>query len=150
MKKIIPFLWFNHQAEQAARHYVSVFKNSKITDISRDGKKVFSVSFTLDGQKFIAFNGGPLFKFTPALSLFVDCKDQREVDHYWKKLSQGGTPGRCGWLTDKFGVSWQVIPKALGDLMSDEDQEKSGRVFDAMMKMDKIDVKKLQAAHKGR
>src|SRR5205085_2391013 len=140
MQKIFPFLWFDGKAEQAMKFYVSVFKNSKIVSVSRDGKKVFSATFRLEGQEFIALNGGPQFKFTPAISFFVDCKTQREVDRLWASLSKGGEKGRCGWLKDKFGVSWQIVPSILGKLLYDEDEEKSGRVMQAMLQMGKIDI----------
>lgn len=149
MQQITPFLWFDGKAEQAAKFYCSIFKNSKIIRVSRDGKKVFSVSFKLNGQEFTALNGGPYFEFTPAISFFVDCKTQQEVDRFWEKLSKGGKKSRCGWLQDKFGISWQIIPTILGKLMEDKDDEKSGRVWEAMMGMDKIDIKKLKLAHRG-
>ncbi len=154
MKKITPFLWFDDQAEEAAKFYVSVFKNSKLKSVKRTGKgpkaKAFSVTFQLEGQDFFALNGGPHFKFTPAISLFVDCKDQREVDTLWKKLLKGGKESRCGWLEDKYGLSWQVIPKQLGEMLGDKDPEKAGRAMQAMMKMVKIDVKELKKAYDGR
>ena len=155
-QKITPFLWFNGQAEEAMNHYVSIFKNSSIGDVSRGaasepGAKgaVFSCTFELDGQRFMALNGGPMFKFTEAISMFVSCDTQAEVDELWEKLSDGGTQSRCGWLKDKFGMSWQVIPRALGELMSDKDPQKSQRVMQAMMQMSKIDIDGLKRAHAG-
>jgi len=144
-KKITPFLWFNGSAEQAAKFYTSVFKKSKILH-----SDPMSSEFQLDGQRFIALNGGPHYKFTPAVSFFVSCKTQSEVDYYWKKLSAGGKPGRCGWLQDKFGISWQIVPEILGDLLGDDDEEKSARAMKAMMKMTKLDIAKLKKAHLGR
>jgi predicted 3-demethylubiquinone-9 3-methyltransferase (glyoxalase superfamily) len=153
MQKITPFLWFNDKAEEAANLYVSVFKNSKIDSISRYGDagpgpkgSVMTVNFQLEGQKFIALNGGDHFRFTPALSLFVNCESQQEVDRLWDKLSEGGKKDRCGWLQDRYGLSWQIIPVALMRLMSDPDQQKAGRVMKAMLEMDKIEVEKLEAA----
>lgn len=155
MQKIVLFLWFDNQAEEAVNLYVSIFKNSKINSVRRYGKagpgpegSVMSVTFQLEGQEFYALNGGPHFKFTPAISLFVNCETQQEVDELWEKLSAGGRKDRCGWLQDKFGLSWQIIPKALGELMGDPDPEKSARVVKAMLQMDKIDIKRLQDAHK--
>ncbi len=157
MPKIIPFLWFNDQAEQAASFYVSIFKNSKITKVSRYGDagpgpkgSVMVVEFELDGQTFLALNGGPQFKFTEAISFSVDCKTQKEVDEFWEKLSQGGEQGPCGWLKDKFGLSWQVNPAILGEMLSDPDREKSKRVMEAMLKMNKIVIEDLQRAYEGR
>ena len=142
MNIIIPFLWFDGRAEEAARFYTSIFKNSTIERISE-----MSATFQLDGQKFIALNGGPQFKFTEAISFFVDCRTQDEVDELWEKLSAGGEPGRCGWLKDKFGVSWQIIPSVLVDMLQDEDEEKSERVMNAMLQMDKIDMNGLQRTY---
>jgi predicted 3-demethylubiquinone-9 3-methyltransferase (glyoxalase superfamily) len=147
MHKITPFLWFDGKAELAMKFYVSIFKNSKIVRVNRRDKKVFSVTFLLEGQKFIALNGGPHFKFTPAISFFVDCRTQQEVDRLWTRLSKGGNPQRCGWLTDKFGVSWQIIPSILGDLLQDKDDTKAGRVMNAMLGMRKIDIKGLKKAY---
>lgn len=128
--------------------YVSIFKNSKVLNVSPGPNgKAMSVSFELEGQEFMAFNAGPEFKFTEAISLFVDCKTQEEVDELWEKLSAGGEKGRCGWLKDKFGLSWQIIPSALGELMGDKDPAKSKRVFDAMLKMNKIEIKALRQAY---
>jgi predicted 3-demethylubiquinone-9 3-methyltransferase (glyoxalase superfamily) len=156
MQKIMPFLWFDGKAEEAANFYVSIFKNSKINHVSRYGDagpgpkgSVMIVTFQMEGQSFTALNGGPQYKFTPAISLFVNCEDQAEVDHLWDKLSAGGHPQQCGWLTDKYGVTWQIIPKALIELMQDKDPVKSQRVFKAMMKMIKIDVETLQRAYRG-
>jgi predicted 3-demethylubiquinone-9 3-methyltransferase (glyoxalase superfamily) len=157
MQKITPFLWFDTQAEEAANFYVSIFKNSKIETVSRYGDagpgpkgSVMVIQFQLEGQRFTALNGGPLFSFTPAISLLVDCQTQDEVDDLWRKLSAGGKPDRCGWLKDKYGLSWQIIPSALGKLMSDPDPEKSKRVMQAMLQMDKIDIKRLEQAHQGK
>jgi predicted 3-demethylubiquinone-9 3-methyltransferase (glyoxalase superfamily) len=146
MQKIRTFLWFDHQAEEAANYYVSIFKNSKIISANRTNGKVFLVTFELDGQQFMALNGGPQFKFTEATSLFVNCETQEEVDELWEKLSTGGSPGRCGWLKDKYGLSWQVIPAALGKLMSDPDPKKSQAVMQAMLKMNKIVIADLEQA----
>lgn len=153
MQKITTFLWFNDKAEEAANFYVSLFPNSKIGSISRNGDagpgpkgSVLTVTFQLEGQNFIALNGGPHFSFTPAISLFVNCESQGEVDRLWDKLSEGGKKDRCGWLQDRYGLSWQIIPAALMQLMSDPDKQKAGRVMKAMLEMDKIDVRKLQAA----
>jgi predicted 3-demethylubiquinone-9 3-methyltransferase (glyoxalase superfamily) len=157
MQKITPFLWFDHQAEEAVQFYTSIFKNSKVENMSRYGEAgpgpagtVMSATFQLEGQKFMALNGGPHFKFTEAISLFVDCKTQEEVDELWEKLSAGGEKSRCGWLKDKFGLSWQIIPSVLGELLQDEDDEKSGRVMEAMLQMDKIDINALKQAYEGR
>ena len=151
MKKIIPFLWFDTQAEEAMNFYCSVFKNSKVLGISRgpDGK-AFTVSFELDGQEFMGLNAGPQFKFNEAVSMYVDCKDQAEVDELWVKLTaDGGEESMCGWLKDKYGLSWQIIPKALGELMGDPDPVKAQRVTQAMLQMRKIDVATLQQAYDG-
>lgn len=151
MKKITPFLWFDTQAEDAMNFYASVFKNSKVGDVSRgpDGK-VFSVSFELDGQEFMGLNAGPQFVFNESISFFVHCEDQKEVDEYWNKLiADGGEESMCGWLKDKFGLSWQIVPKQLGELMGDPDPVKSKRVMDAMLKMQKIIVAELQKAYDG-
>ena len=156
MQKITPFLWFDHQAEEAMNFYVSVFKNAQVGTVSRYGPgapvpegTVISCTFTLEGQNFMALNGGPHYQLTPAFSLFVDCKNQAEVDYLWEHLCEGGTPSRCGWLVDRFGVSWQIIPKALGELLEDPDPEKSGRVMQAMMGMVKIDIAGLKKAYAG-
>ena len=147
MPKITPFLWFDTQAEEAMNFYVSIFKNTKAGRIMRAAGRVMSVSFELEGQSFIALNGGPTYQFTPAISLFVDCETQEEVDDLWRKLCAGGNPGRCGWLTDKFGLSWQIIPKGLGEMLSDPDPARSQRVMQAMLKMDKIDIGGLKRAY---
>ena len=155
MQKITPFLWFDSQAEEAATFYTSLFKNSRITGISRYGEagpgpkgSVMMVNFELDGQSFMALNGGPIFKFTPAISLFVNCETQEEVDSLWENLSAGGEKSRCGWLTDKYGVTWQIIPTILGKLMGDPEQKKAGQVMKAMLQMDKIDIKRLEEAYR--
>src|SRR5205085_3101208 len=154
MQKIITILWFEEKADEATNFYASLFKNSKIGSVHRYGKagpgpegSVMMINFELEGQYFMALNGGPTFKFTPAISLFVNCDSQEEVDALWDKLSAGGRKDRCGWLQDKYGLSWQIIPKALGQLMSDPDPQKSGRVMKAMLQMDKIDVNKLKEAY---
>ena len=151
MKKITPFLWFDDQAEEALRFYVSVFKDSKILEVTPGpGGKAFTVRADIDGQELIGLNAGPQFKFTEAISLFVDCKDQAEVDDLWAKLSaNGGEEGSCGWLKDRFGLSWQIVPRALAELMGDPDRAKGKRVSDAMLKMKKIDIAELQRAHGG-
>ena len=155
MRRITPFLWFDTQAEEAAKFYVSVFPTSKILKTARYGEagpgpkgSVMTVEFELDGQRMIALNGGPQFKFTEAFSLVVDCKDQKEVDHYWSKLSQGGEESMCGWLKDRYGLSWQVTPTILVELLSSPDPKKSRRVMEAMLKMRKIDIAALKAAAK--
>lgn len=149
MNKITPFLWFNNNAKEAADYYCSIFKNSRIIDVSYEGKSdvVFSVSFELEGQAFQALNGGPYYSFTPAISLFVDCETQDEVNTLWDKLIAGGEPSRCGWLKDQFGLSWQIIPKQLRQLMRYPDPIKSKHVVDAMMQMIKIDIKTLEQAY---
>jgi predicted 3-demethylubiquinone-9 3-methyltransferase (glyoxalase superfamily) len=154
MQKITPFLWFDDKAEEAAKFYVSVFRNSKITSVSRYGDagpgakgSVMSATFNLDGQEFIALNGGPHFTFSPAISFFVNCRTQKEVDDLWQKLSKGGEKQRCGWLKDKFGVSWQIVPSVLGKLLRDKDPRKSKSVMKAMLQMDKIDIGRLKQAH---
>ena len=147
MQKITPFLWFDSNAEEAMNYYFTIFKNSKVLSLSRYGEgapgpvgQVIVVSFQLDGQEFMALNGGPVFKFTEAISFFVNCKTQEEVDDYWEKLSAGGEKGQCGWLKDKFGVSWQIVPTALGELMSNPDPATAQRVTQAMLQMTKIDI----------
>jgi predicted 3-demethylubiquinone-9 3-methyltransferase (glyoxalase superfamily) len=147
MKKITPFLWFDTQAEEAMNHYVSIFKNSKVLNVNRAGDKVLTVTFELDGEQFIGLNAGPQFKFTEAVSFLVNCETQEEVDGFWDKLSQGGEKGRCGWLKDKFGLSWQIVPSALSRLMSDPNPKKSKAVFEVMMKMNKIEISDLQRAY---
>jgi predicted 3-demethylubiquinone-9 3-methyltransferase (glyoxalase superfamily) len=153
-QKITSFLWFDGKAEEAATFYVSVFKNSKIVSVTRYGEAgpgpqgtVMSVIFQLSGQEFFALNGGRQFTFSPAISFFVNCETQDEVDELWEKLSEGGAKNRCGWLTDKYGLSWQVIPSVLGELLQDEDAEKSNRVMQAMLQMDKINIEALQRAY---
>ena len=151
MKKVTPFLWFDTQAEEAMNYYVSVFKNAKVLGVSRgpDGK-AFTVSFELDGQEFMGLNAGPQFKFNEAVSMFVNCEDQAEVDYFWNALTaNGGEESMCGWLKDKYGLSWQIVPKQLGELMNDPDREKAGRVMDAMLNMKKIIVADLQKAYDG-
>jgi predicted 3-demethylubiquinone-9 3-methyltransferase (glyoxalase superfamily) len=156
MDKITPFLWFDTQAEEAANFYVSIFKNSKIDSILRYGDAgpgpkgaVMLVSFQLEGQKFSALNAGPQHKFTPAISLYVDCESQAEVDELWDKLLAGGQPMQCGWLSDKFGLCWQIVPRVLIELMQDKDTVKAQRVFQAMMKMIKIEIEPLKRAYRG-
>lgn len=152
MQKIKTFLWYDGTAEEAANLYVSIFKNSKINHVSPNGESgaAFLVEFELDGQKYLALNGGPMFQFTEAVSLYVDCEDQAEVDYLWDKLtSDGGQESMCGWLKDKYGLSWQIIPKQLPALISDSDPEKAGRAMQAMLQMQKIDVAQLEAAHRG-
>ena len=153
MQKITTFLTFNNQAEEAAKLYTSIFKNSKINNISYYGEgapvpagSVMSVTFQLDGQEFSALNGGSHFKFAEGISLFVTCETQEEIDGFWEKLSKGGEQGPCGWLKDKFGVSWQIVPSALGRLLGDKDPEKAKRAMQAMMKMSKLDIKTLEEA----
>lgn len=156
MQRITPFLWFDSKAEEAMNFYVSIFKNSKVLSVTRYGEAgpgpkgtVMTVSFQLDGQEFFALNGGPLFKFTEAISFMKKCETQEEVTELWEKLSEGGEKGRCGWLKDKFGLSWQIVPNVLGRLLQDKDAEKAKRVMQAMMKMDKIDIRGLKAAYDG-
>ena len=150
MQKIVTFLWFDGKAEEAANFYVSIFKDSRILNVGRiPGGAVISVQFQLEGQKFYALNGGPQFTFTPAISLFVDCETQAEVDDLWGKLTAGGAEEPCGWLRDKFGLSWQIIPNVLGKLITDKDPAKAKRAMDAMLQMKKIDIKRLQQAHAG-
>ncbi|MGI0081652.1 MAG: VOC family protein [Nitrososphaerales archaeon] len=154
MQKITPFLWFDGKAEEAMNFYVSIFKNSKILGVTRYGEEgpgaegtVMSATFELQGQEFMALNGGPEFAFSPAISFFVNCETQQEVDELWEKLSKGGEKQRCGWLKDKFGVSWQIIPTALGEMLNDVDSAKSERVMNAMLQMDKIDIQSLRQAY---
>ncbi len=156
MQKVTPFLWFDGKAEEAAKFYVSLFKNAKLGEVRRypDGSPApagaaMSASFQIDGQDYIAFNGGPHFKFTPAVSLFVSCETQEEVDELWEKLSEGGEKSRCGWLKDKYGLSWQIIPAALGQGLQDKDPEKAKRVMQAMMQMSKIDIAEIEKARAG-
>jgi predicted 3-demethylubiquinone-9 3-methyltransferase (glyoxalase superfamily) len=158
MQKITPFLWFDNQAEEAANFYVSIFKNSKILNVARYGDSgpgpkgaVMMVTFQLEGQQFMALNGGPAYHFTEAISLFVNCETQQEVDDLWNKLTaDGGKEIQCGWLKDKYGLAWQIIPAVLMKLMSDPDRVKADRVFQAMLRMTKIDIRKLQEAYDGK
>jgi predicted 3-demethylubiquinone-9 3-methyltransferase (glyoxalase superfamily) len=154
MQKITPFLWFDNNAEEAVNHYRAIFKNSKVGSVLRCGDagpgpkgSVLTIAFQLEGQEFIALNGGPVFKFNEAISLSVDCKSQAEVDDLWEKLSEGGQKGQCGWLKDKFGLSWQVVPSALVEMLQDKDPEKAKRVMAAMMQMSKIDIALLKQAY---
>ena len=154
MQKITPFLWFDGNAEEAMRFYVSIFRNSKVGSITRYGDAgpgpkgtVMVVTFQLDGQEFIALNGGPQFTFSPAISLVVNCETQGEVDAFWEKLSEGGEKLQCGWLRDKYGLSWQIVPTVLGEMMQDKDEEKSQRVMKAMLQMNKIDIARLKQAY---
>jgi predicted 3-demethylubiquinone-9 3-methyltransferase (glyoxalase superfamily) len=157
VQKITPFLWFDGKAEEAANFYVSIFKNSKMGTVNRYGDHgpgakgtVMIATFQVDGQEFIALNGGPQFQFSPAISFMVNCETQEELDHFWEKLSEGGKTLQCGWLQDKFGLSWQIVPTALGKLMSDPDHEKTERVMKALMQMIKIDIHRLQEAFAGK
>jgi predicted 3-demethylubiquinone-9 3-methyltransferase (glyoxalase superfamily) len=154
MQMITPCLWFDHQAEEAAKHYVSIFKNSKINDITRYGDagpgpagSVMTVNFSLDGQEFVGLNGGPIFTFSEAISFQVFCDTQEEIDYFWDKLSEGGGKGQCGWLKDKYGMSWQVIPAILPKLLRDKDPVKSQRVTRAMLQMTKLDIGRLKQAY---
>src|SRR6185503_10409745 len=154
MQKITPFLWFDGNAEEAVNFYVSIFKNSKVLSVARYGEagpgpkgSVMTASFQLDGQEFVALNGGPQFKFTEAISFWVRCETQEEIDEMWEKLSAGGAKSRCGWLKDKYGLSWQVVPPILGEMLQDKDAKKSQRVMAAMMQMDKIDISLLKKAY---
>jgi len=154
MQKITPFLWFDHQAEEAMNFYVSIFKNSKVLSVNRYGDAgpgpkgtVLTANFELDGQVFTALNGGPMYKFSPAISFVVHCETQEEVDEYWEKLSEGGKENQCAWLDDKFGVSWQIVPNVLIELLSDPDPVKAGRVMQAMLQMKKIDIAGLRRAY---
>jgi len=154
MQKITTFLWFDQQAEEAMNFYVSLFKNSKVLSVSRYPEggpmpvgTLMTATFQLDGQEFMALNGGPEFKFTEAISLFVTCETQAEVDHFWDHLSEGGEKSRCGWLKDRYGLSWQIVPTALGELMGDPNPRKAQNVMQAMLQMDKLDIAALQAAH---
>lgn len=161
MHRINPCLWFDSQAEEAAKFYVSIFKNSRIGTIARYGDSgaeasgqpkgsVLTVSFQLDGQEFLALNGGPHFKFSEAISFVVNCETQKEVDEYWEKLSQGGAIQQCGWLKDKYGLSWQIVPTVLPELLTDKDPAKSERVMAALMKMKKLDIEQLKQAAQGK
>ena len=151
MQKIIPFLWFDGKVEEAMNFYISVFENSKVTNVVRRGENgpVITATFELEGQQFYALNGGPAFKFTEAISFFVNCETQEEVDGLWDKLLEGGNAQQCGWLKDKFGLSWQIIPSVLGKLLGDKDPVKAKRVMDAMLQMVKIDIDRLQKAYQG-
>ncbi len=156
-QKITPFLWFDTNAEEAMNLYTSVFKDAKLVRVSRYGEAgpgqagtVMTATFTLDGQEFMALNGGPEFKFTEAISFFVNCETQEEVDELWERLSEGGEKGQCGWLKDKFGVSWQIVPTALGELLGDKDPVKAKRVLEAMLQMHKIDIETLKQAYEQR
>jgi len=153
-QKITPFLWFNDNAEEAVNFYISIFKNSKINSMARYGAEgpgpagtVMTAAFELDGQEFVALNGGPHFKFTEAVSFVINVDTQDEVDHYWNRLTEGGQPSRCGWLKDRYGLSWQVVPRILSKLLTDKDRQKAGRVMQAMLQMDKIDIAKLKEAY---
>jgi predicted 3-demethylubiquinone-9 3-methyltransferase (glyoxalase superfamily) len=155
MQKITPFLWFDGNAEEAMNFYVSVFKNSKVLSVNRYGEtgpgpkgSVMTVAFELDGQRFAGLNGGPQFKFSSAVSFVVNCETQQEVDHFWDRLSDGGEPLQCGWLKDKYGLSWQIVPTIMVKLLQDKDAAKSGRVMQAMMQMNKIDIAKLEHAYR--
>ena len=157
MQKITPFFWFDGKAHEAAKYYVSIFKNSKILKVERYGDagpgpkgSVMIAEFQIEGQKFIALNGGPMYKFTPAISFMVYCNDQKEIDRLWKKLTAGGKEIQCGWLEDKYGVSWQIVPKIFFKMMGDKDKKKSQRVFAAMMKMVKFDIAALKRAYAGK
>jgi len=154
MQKITPFLWFDGKAEEAMKFYVSIFKNSRVVSVTRYGEAgpgpkgtVMSATFQLEGQDFFALNGGPQFAFTPAISLFVTCETQQEVDELWDKLSEDGEKDRCGWLRDRYGLSWQIIPSALGTMLQDKNPQKANRVMKAMLQMDKIDIKALKQAY---
>jgi predicted 3-demethylubiquinone-9 3-methyltransferase (glyoxalase superfamily) len=160
MQKITPHLWFNNNAEEAAKFYASVFKNSKILGITHYGESaakvsgrpkgtVMTVTFELEGQRFMALNGGPVFNFSPAISFFVNCETQEEVDDLWEKLSEGGEQEQCGWLKDKFGVSWQIVPNVLGQMLQDKDAKKSERVMEELLQMKKIDIQCLRKAYAG-
>jgi predicted 3-demethylubiquinone-9 3-methyltransferase (glyoxalase superfamily) len=155
-QRITPFLWFNDKAEEAMNFYTSIFKNSKVLNVSRYGDAgpgpsgtVMSATFQLEGQEFMALNGGPEFNFTEAISFFVKCETQEEVDDLWQKLTKGGEESQCGWLKDKYGLSWQIIPNTLGEMLGDKDPEKAGRVMRAMLQMRKIDIKTLKEAYAG-
>jgi len=154
MQKIVPFLWFDGQADEAVHFYTSIFKNSKVSNVTRYGDagpgpkgSIMSATFELEGQQFYALNGGPMFKFSPAISFFVKCETQAEVDDFWTRLSAGGHTNQCGWLQDKFGVSWQVVPTVLGEMLQDKDPAKANGVMKAMMKMTKLDIGLLKEAY---
>jgi predicted 3-demethylubiquinone-9 3-methyltransferase (glyoxalase superfamily) len=157
VQKITPCLWFDNDAEKAMKFYGSIFKDLKVLEVTRWGKdqpgpkgKILTVKFRLAGQEFVGLNGGPQFKFTEAVSFMVDCKTQQEIDRLWKKLSAGGEESQCGWLKDKFGLSWQIVPSVLPKMIADKDPEKSGRVMNALMKMGKLDIAELKRAYNGR
>ena len=154
MQKVTPFLWFDGKAEEAAKLYVSLFKNSRISSTSRYGDagpgpkgSVMTVGFQLEGQDFVALNGGPQFKFTPAISFVVNCETQEEVDRFWDKLSEGGKADQCGWLTDKYGLSWQIVPRVLVPMLQDKDPKKAQSVMKAMLQMKKLDIARLKQAY---
>jgi len=156
VQKIVPFLWFDDQAEEAMNHYVSIFPDSRVIDVARYGEggpgpagTAMMATFELAGQRFMALNGGPLYRFTEAISLYVECRTQEEVDTLWARLSEGGSDMRCGWLKDRYGLSWQVIPSVLGELLHDPDPARAGRVMQAMMGMQKLDIDALKRAHRG-
>lgn len=156
MQKITPFLWFDHNAEEAASYYVETFKQAKIGNIRRYGEAgpgtpgtVLTIEFEIEGHQFIGLNGGPHYSFSPAVSFFVNCEDQAEVDHLWARLSEGGQIQQCGWVSDRFGVTWQIIPRILGELLQDPDAEKAGRVMRAMLQMTKIETEALLRAYEG-
>ena len=156
MQKLTTCLWFDGKAEEAMTFYTSIFKNSKAGEVSRYGEgmpgekgSVMTASFEIEGQEFMGLNGGPMYKLTPAISFIVNCKDQQEIDYHWNKLLEGGAAQQCGWLTDKFGVSWQIVPTVLPELMLDKERKKSERVMQALMKMVKIDIDALKQAHQG-
>jgi predicted 3-demethylubiquinone-9 3-methyltransferase (glyoxalase superfamily) len=156
MQKITPFLWFDDKAEEAMNFYISIFKNSKVVGVTRYGDAgpgpkgtIMTAKFEFDGQEFVALNGGPLFSFTEAVSFVVNCETQQEVDEFWEKLSQGGQKSRCGWLKDRYGVSWQVVPTVLPEMIQDKDAEKSQRVMQAMLQMNKIEIESLKRAYLG-
>lgn len=160
MRKITPFLWFDDKAEEAANYYVSIFRNSGIVNVTRYSEaaseasgrpkgSVMTVAFVLDGEEFVALNGGPVFAFSPAISFVVNCETQKELDELWDKLSEGGDPQECGWLKDKYGVTWQIVPAALGELMSDPDPARTDRVMQALIRMKKLDIEGLRKACEG-
>jgi predicted 3-demethylubiquinone-9 3-methyltransferase (glyoxalase superfamily) len=157
MQKITPFLWFNDQAEEAMKYYTSIFKNSKPGEITYYGEAgpepkgtVLTASFEIEGQEFVALNGGPAYSFTPAISFFVNCKTQAEVDYFWEKLGEGGRYDQCGWLSDKFGVSWQIVPEGLLELLHSQDEEKSNRAMKCMLQMKKLDIAEIRRAYEGK
>ena len=156
MQKITPFLWFNDNAEEAVNFYISIFKNSKLLNVARYGEAgpgangtVMTATFQLNGQEFVALNGGPHFKFTEAISFVMNCETQEEVDEFWEKLSEGGEESQCGWLKDKYGLSWQIVPTVLMEMYQDKDTAKTNRLMEAMLKMGKLDIKALKQAYEG-